>query len=94
MKKIRRDKQIGVIMHIYMEISQGNSLCIYLYLKHAKMSFLSYFFYKTRKQEGGTGPGGEVGTSGRGEVTGKESARVTLVQKLCTHVCKCKNDTC
>jgi hypothetical protein len=34
MKKIRGDKPIGVIIHIYMEISQGNPL----YLKQAKMS--------------------------------------------------------
>jgi hypothetical protein len=33
MKKIRGDKLIGVIIHIYMEISQENSPCIYLYTK-------------------------------------------------------------
>jgi hypothetical protein len=33
MKKIKVDKSIGVIIHIYMEISQANSLCSYLYLK-------------------------------------------------------------
>jgi hypothetical protein len=32
--------------HIYLEISQGNSL------KKAKMSFFSFFFYKIREQEG------------------------------------------
>jgi hypothetical protein len=32
-KKIRGDKPIGDIIHTYMEISQGNSLCSYLYLK-------------------------------------------------------------
>jgi hypothetical protein len=32
MKKLRRDKTFGIIIHIYMEISQGN-LCSYLYLK-------------------------------------------------------------
>jgi hypothetical protein len=30
---------IRVIIHIFMEISQGNSLCSYLYFKQAKMSF-------------------------------------------------------
>jgi hypothetical protein len=41
-----------------MEISQGNSLCSYLYLKQAKMLVfvLSFFFYKIEEQEGGTGP--------------------------------------
>jgi hypothetical protein len=40
MKKIIGDKPIGVLIHIYREISQGNSLCSYLYLKQAKSSFL------------------------------------------------------
>jgi hypothetical protein len=35
-----------------MEISLRNSLCSYLYLKKAKMSFFSFFFYKIREQEG------------------------------------------
>jgi hypothetical protein len=38
-EKNGRDEPIEVIIHIYMEISQGNSLCSYLYLKQAKMSF-------------------------------------------------------
>jgi hypothetical protein len=33
MKKIRGGKPSGVIIHTYMEISQRNSLCSYLYLK-------------------------------------------------------------
>jgi hypothetical protein len=52
MKKNRGDKTIQVIIHIYMEMSQGNSLCSYL--KPAKMSFFS-FFYKIGEQENGTG---------------------------------------
>jgi hypothetical protein len=36
-----------------MEMSQGNPL--YRYLKQTKMSFF-FFFYKTREQEGRTGP--------------------------------------
>jgi hypothetical protein len=57
MKKIRRDKPIGVIIHIHMEIPQGNSLCNCLYLKQAKLSFSSFFFYlyKIDEQEGRTG---------------------------------------
>jgi hypothetical protein len=47
MKKVRGDKPIGVAIHLYMEISQRNSLCSYLYLKQAKnVMFLSFFFYK------------------------------------------------
>jgi hypothetical protein len=67
MKKIRGDKPVGVIIHIHMGISQGNSLCNYLYLKQAKMpcfSFylFSFFFYKIREQqEGRTSPAGRGG---------------------------------
>jgi hypothetical protein len=61
MKKIRGDKPTGVIIHTYMEISQGNSLCSYLNLKQAKMScftfsLFSFFFYKIGDQEGKTIP--------------------------------------
>jgi hypothetical protein len=37
-KRIRRDEPNGVVIHICMEISQGNPLCSYLYLKLAKKS--------------------------------------------------------
>jgi hypothetical protein len=85
MKKIRRDKPIGAIIHIYMEIPQGrNSLCSYLYLKQAKMScFLfylsSFFFYKIGERAEQDLPREEAGTSGRGEVMGKESRRVNVI---------------
>jgi hypothetical protein len=36
-------------MHILMEITQGNSLCSYLYLKQAKMSF--FFLFSSTKSE-------------------------------------------
>jgi hypothetical protein len=61
-----------------MEISQGNSLYSYLYLKQAKMSFVlffifSLFFYKIREQEGGTSPAQRDGIVpvGRGRCWGK-----------------------
>jgi hypothetical protein len=50
-EKIRGDEQIWVIIHIYIEMPQGNSLCSYL--KQAKMSF---FFYKIGEQESRTSP--------------------------------------
>jgi hypothetical protein len=61
MEKIKGDKPVGGIIHIHMEMSQGNSLCSYFYLKQAKMSWFSFylfsfFFYKIGKQEGGTNP--------------------------------------
>jgi hypothetical protein len=84
MKKIRVDKPFGVIVHIYMEISQGNSLCSYLYPNKQKCHF---FIYKIREQEGRTGPAQEMraGTSRRGEVVGKGGWMVNTVQK-CVHM--------
>jgi proteasome lid subunit RPN8/RPN11 len=32
--------------------------------------------------------------SGSGEMAGKGGGRLNTVQKMCTHACKCKNDTC
>jgi hypothetical protein len=46
MKKNRGDEPIQVIIHIYMEMSQGNSLCSYL--KQAKMPFFSFLFSSTK----------------------------------------------
>jgi hypothetical protein len=67
MKKIRGVKLIGVIMHIYMEISQGNALCSYLYF---------FFHFSSTKSEnrkveqvlhqGGEGGGRELVPVGRG----------------------------
>jgi hypothetical protein len=69
MKKNRGDEPIGVIVHTYMEMSQGFSLCSYLYLKQAKISFLSNFlnffsYKKIKEQECGTGPVGTGGEAG------------------------------
>jgi hypothetical protein len=49
---------------------------------------LSFFFYKVGEQEDRTDPA--VGGGG----AGKGGKRVDMVQKMCTLVCKCKNDTC
>jgi hypothetical protein len=53
MKKIREDETIWVIVHIYMKISQGNSLCSYLYLKQAKIScfLFSLSLFSSMKME-------------------------------------------
>jgi hypothetical protein len=45
MKKIIEDKPVMVIVHIDMDISQGNSLCSYLYLKQSKNVIFSLFFF-------------------------------------------------
>jgi hypothetical protein len=56
---------------------------------------LSFFFYKIREQEGRTGPAQRnVDPNERGVVGRKGDKKVNKVQKMYTHVCKCKNDTC
>jgi hypothetical protein len=82
-----------------METTQGISLCTYLYLKLAKppcfsFPFLYFFFYKIGEQEGRTGSARwEVDTGGGGRWQ-ERGRRMNTVQILCTHICKCKNDTC
>jgi hypothetical protein len=78
MKKIRGVKPIGVIIHRFTELSQGNSLCSYLYLKQAKnvmFFFLSFLFFLVQNQRTGgwneSCPRGRANTSGRGKVMGK-----------------------
>jgi hypothetical protein len=60
-------------MHIYMEMSQGNSLCSYL--KQTKMS--SFQKQRTGRQNR---PYLGVGTSGRGEDIRKGCRRVNMVE--------------
>jgi hypothetical protein len=55
------------------------------------MSFFSFTKSENRRMEQVL-PGG-LGTSGRVEEVGKGCGRVNIVQILCTHVCKWKNDT-
>jgi hypothetical protein len=52
MKKIREGKTIEVIIHTYMEISQGNSLCGYLYLKLTCHVFILSFLLKNWRIRG------------------------------------------
>jgi hypothetical protein len=51
---------------------------------------------KSERQEGWTSPGQWGGLAPmRGEKWwGKWGRRVNMVQTLCTHACKCENDTC
>jgi hypothetical protein len=77
-KKTERSESTGVVIHICMGTTQGNSLCSYLYLKLAKhhishFIFIFYiFFYKMQnRRQNRVCPGGEgfreAGTSvGRG----------------------------
>jgi hypothetical protein len=58
---------------------------------------LFYLFFPTEFENGGAEwvlPGGKAGTSARGEVLGKGGRRWIWCNKMCTHVSKCKSDTC
>jgi hypothetical protein len=90
MKK-NRDESIQVLIHIYMEISQGNSLCNYF--KQTEMSlFLPFFFftksYNRRVEQVLQGLWYQWWGGG-----GKGCGRVNIVQILCIHVYKWKNET-
>jgi hypothetical protein len=54
-----------------------------------------FSIYKIGEQEGRTGPEGGRGGGYQWEWKrgGKGCGRLNIVQKLCTHVCKWKNDT-
>jgi hypothetical protein len=99
MKKISGDKPIGITIHVYMKISQGNSCvatCISNKQKCHVFLFVFSLFSSTRLENRKAEqvlPGRRVGTSGRGEVAGKLGKRVKMVPKMCTCICKCKNDT-
>jgi hypothetical protein len=75
-----------------MELSQGNSLCSYL--KQTKLSFFSFAKSENKRVEQILPGMGGVGTSVKEEEVGKGHGRVNIVQILCTHVCKWKNNTC
>jgi hypothetical protein len=51
MKKIRGAKISRIIIHTYIEISQGNSLCTCLYLKLKCHVFVLYFLFSPTKLE-------------------------------------------
>jgi hypothetical protein len=69
-----------------LEISKGNSLCSYLYLKQAKMSYFSFYLFsffstqlENRRAEQVLPSGGGLALVG-GEVLGKGGRRVNTVQ--------------
>jgi hypothetical protein len=93
-KRTGRDEPFGVVIHICMEITQGITLCSYLYLKLSKCHVSPFIFYvfsstksKNRRVEKVL-PGWEGGGGG------ETCRRINVVQIQCTHVCKCKTDTC
>jgi hypothetical protein len=67
--------------------------CVYLYLKQAKMSCFSFSLFSSTKSENRKAeqvvPEGGGVCQWEGEMSGKGEHRA---KKMCTHVCKCKND--
>jgi hypothetical protein len=77
-KRTRGDEPIGAVIHICKEISQGNSLCSYIYLKlanHHVFLFIFYLFSSTKSEnkrvEQVPPEVGGFGTSGRGVMAGE-----------------------
>jgi hypothetical protein len=90
MKKIRGDKSVGFIIHIYMEKTQENTLCSYLHHKQANVMvfFFFFLFFSSTILENRRGNRScpKVGLAAmRGEVLGKGGSRVNMVQK-CVHM--------
>jgi hypothetical protein len=85
MKIIRGDKLSGILMHAYMEISQENSLCSYLYLKpkcHV-FHFIFSLFSPTKLENKWAQQAWcrrRAGTCGRREALGNGSGKVNMVQ--------------
>jgi hypothetical protein len=78
MKRIRGDKSIGVLTHTYMELSQGNSMCSYFYLKlkchvfHFIFSLFASTKSENRKAEQVLPSGGGLAPVGGERCWGKE----------------------
>jgi hypothetical protein len=88
--KNRGDESIQVIIHIYIEMSQGNSLYSYL-----KQTIILFLLQNWRSGWQNTSCGGWfVGTIERVEDVGKGYKRINTVLVLCTHVRKWKNENC
>jgi hypothetical protein len=67
------------------------------YRKLAKMSCFSSYLFSAKWRIGGQNrscPGGEGWHHWEGGGGGKGGRRMNMVQKMCTHICKCKNGTC
>jgi hypothetical protein len=93
MKKTRGNELIWVIVHTYMEISQGNSLCSFC----SKKQKCHFFLFSSTKPENRKA---EQVLLEKGcyqwerEVAEKAGSRVNIVQILCTDIYRCKNDIC
>jgi hypothetical protein len=75
-----------------MEISQTPCIAI-LSQKKKKVSFLLFSITKSENKKQNSSCEGE-GYHWEGEEVGKGGRKVNMVQILCTHVCKWKNETC
>jgi hypothetical protein len=90
MKTIRGDKPSEVIIHSYMEISQGNSLCSYLYLK-LKCFLFFFLWHQTTGGWNNPAQGWGLEPVGEGRCWRKDVGGWIQYNKMCTHASKCKN---
>jgi hypothetical protein len=71
LKKNRGEETTGVIIHIYMEMSQGNYLCSYFISNKQKKCHLFSFFLLQTWRTGGWAGGRELEPVGGGRWRGK-----------------------
>jgi hypothetical protein len=84
--------QLG-LQFIYAWQYQKETPCVAIFISNKqKCHFFSHRKLGNKRVEQVLAEVGEVGTSGV-EKVGKVVKRVNTVQKMCTHVWKCKNDT-
>jgi hypothetical protein len=85
MKKNREDESIWVLIHIYIEMSQGKSLCSYLITNNQKCHFFLLSSIKSNRREEQVLPDRGIGTSGR-ERSQRKVGRGKIQYKKCVHV--------
>jgi hypothetical protein len=99
-KRNTGDEPIGVVIHICMRTTQGNSLFSYLISNNQNYHVFLFIFSfsstkpENRRQNMSCPRRWWEGHQWEGEVVGKGDIRVNTVQKMCTHACRCKTDTC
>jgi hypothetical protein len=80
-------------VYIYTWKCHKKTPCVVI-LKKPRCHYFSFTKLDNRRVEQILPGDWGVGTSGTGDEEGKGCKRVNMVQILCTHVCKWKNDTC
>jgi hypothetical protein len=84
-KRTGKDERIVVVIHIFIETTQGSFLCRYFYLKLAKTACFSFCLFSSTKLENRRAGGMGIGTRGRGQVveSGRRMNAVEIMYTTC-----------